>query len=120
MPDDWEIDNFGSLTNSAGHAVDDWDGDGFSDLHEYLAGTSPTNSGSRLALTSSALGLSTNELVFTWQAVTGKTYMIISASNLSQTSWMTNAMDIIGAEPSCVHTVTTDQATMYYRIQLQD
>jgi hypothetical protein len=120
MPDDWEIDNFGSLTNSTGSLDDDQDGDGFSDLHEYLAGTSPTNSGSRLALTSGALSMSTNEMVFTWQAVTGKTYMIISASNLYQTSWMTNAMDIIGAEPSCVHTVVTDQVQMYYRVKLQE
>ena len=41
LPDDWEMARFGNLTTA--DATSDFDGDGKSDLAEYLAGTSPTN-----------------------------------------------------------------------------
>ena len=41
LPDDWELAQFGNLTTA--NATSDTDGDGTSDLAEYLAGTSPTN-----------------------------------------------------------------------------
>jgi parallel beta-helix repeat protein len=40
LPDDWEIDNFGDLNESA---IDDYDDDGFTNLEEYIAGTDPTD-----------------------------------------------------------------------------
>ena len=40
MPDDWEIAHFGNITISDG--TGDFDGDGFTDLQEYLNGTDPT------------------------------------------------------------------------------
>ncbi len=39
MDDQWELDNFGSLDRDG---TDDYDGDGISDLNEYLNGTDPT------------------------------------------------------------------------------
>jgi len=54
IPDQWELDNFGSLTNV--NASSDWDGDGFIDLHEFLAGTEPTNSASYLFVDNSLVG----------------------------------------------------------------
>ncbi len=41
LPDDWEVFHFGNLT--AANATGDFDGDGSSDLAEYLAGTFPKN-----------------------------------------------------------------------------
>lgn len=43
LPDSWELANFGSLTNSAST---DFDGDGSSNLQEFLNGTNPANSNS--------------------------------------------------------------------------
>jgi uncharacterized repeat protein (TIGR02543 family) len=45
MADSWELANFGSFTN---YATGDFDGDGASNLTEFLDGTSPTNSASAL------------------------------------------------------------------------
>jgi hypothetical protein len=43
VPDSWELTFFGNLTNSA---TTDFDGDGSSNLQEYLNGTDPANSNS--------------------------------------------------------------------------
>ena len=41
LPDNWENSRFGNLTTA--NATTDFDGDGSSDLSEYLAGSSPTD-----------------------------------------------------------------------------
>ncbi|MBA4386927.1 MAG: hypothetical protein C0404_03035 [Verrucomicrobia bacterium] len=41
MSDDWELTYFGATNALKGGASDDWDGDGLSNLKEYLAGSSP-------------------------------------------------------------------------------
>ncbi len=43
MPDAWETLNFGGDSVAGGGATNDWDGDGYPNLAEYTAGTSPTN-----------------------------------------------------------------------------
>ena len=43
MPDSWELANFGSVTSNP---TGDFDGDGVSNLDEFLDGTNPTNSAS--------------------------------------------------------------------------
>jgi len=45
LGDSWELANFGSLTN---YAAGDFDGDGVSNLQEFLDGTTPTDSSSVL------------------------------------------------------------------------
>jgi hypothetical protein len=46
MPDSWEMQYFGNLSRNG---TGDFDGDGVSDLNEYLAGTDPANASSLLA-----------------------------------------------------------------------
>ena len=41
VPDDWEVFHFGNVTTA--NATSDFDRDGFSDLSEYVAGTSPVS-----------------------------------------------------------------------------
>ncbi|MFO1491636.1 MAG: hypothetical protein U1F87_12145 [Kiritimatiellia bacterium] len=48
LPDDWELQNFTSLTAQDGD--NDPDADGQDNLFEFVAGTQPTNSTSRLTL----------------------------------------------------------------------
>ncbi len=48
IPDTWEMQYFGNLLQPANG---DFDGDGFSNLQEYLADTNPTNSNSSLRIT---------------------------------------------------------------------
>ena len=79
MPDSWEIGYFGSITNVS--ARTDWDGDGFPDVSEYLAGTQPTNRLSGLFL--NAPGASTGiEHLVRWDSVAGKRYRVLRSTNL--------------------------------------
>jgi len=49
IPDEWEIEYFGSLEVSSG--TSDYDEDGVSDIHEYIADTDPTDSSDYLSVT---------------------------------------------------------------------
>jgi hypothetical protein len=48
--DFWECQNFGGTNMAAGAASADWDGDGFNNRAEFLAGTDPTSSNSVLVV----------------------------------------------------------------------
>jgi hypothetical protein len=89
IPDWWMIEYFGHPTGQAGdlsRAQDDADGDGMNNLQEFLAGTIPTNPNSLLALSIAADGTRTN-LLLGWNAVSGKNYQVLSATNLSNPVW---------------------------------
>jgi len=60
ISDDWENTYLGGTNAALGGAMEDRDGDGFSNLHEYIAGTNPTNAASLLKL-GSRLGLTTGQ-----------------------------------------------------------
>jgi len=119
MNDGWEIRYFGGITNSAGNVTDDWDGDGFIDLHEFLAATDPTNGASLMAFTGAAETGTNGLFALRWQAVTGKTYRVLSRGSLGQGTWDTNAVGIEGVSPECVHTVSVDSAEAFFRVELE-
>lgn len=79
LPDAWEIGNYGALTNAS--AGTDWDGDGFSDGHEYQAGTQPTNRDSGLFLKEPLAPAQAAHLV-RWDSVAGKRYRVLRSTNL--------------------------------------
>jgi hypothetical protein len=78
MPDSWEMDN-GFDKNNPADAGQDSDGDGMTNLEEYLAGTDPRAGGSVLAL-SASLNAGVVELRFT--AVAGHRYTILYCNAL--------------------------------------
>src|SRR5947208_15602856 len=83
MDDDWEMAYFGTLARDGGG---DFDGDGQTDLQEFLAGTDPTNSGSVLrVLTLTSLGGGGARLI--WSAAPGKTYRVQFKDNLDEAGW---------------------------------
>jgi hypothetical protein len=78
IPDSWRLSYFGSYNPSTGtkhHAADDADGDGFSNLEEYLLGSNPTNKASNLRITSFGTGS------IQWQAKGYEVYELLSSSN---------------------------------------
>jgi Tol biopolymer transport system component len=89
IPDWWMIQYFGHPTGQAGDlslAQDDADGDGMSNLQEYLAGTDPTVPTSFLALNIAPVVPGTSA-VLQWTAAPGKTYQLLSTTNLSNDVW---------------------------------
>jgi hypothetical protein len=78
IPDAWRLAYFGSSNPAVGlkhHAADDADGDGYSNLQEYLFGSSPADRASNLRIT--AFGLSTLQ----WQAKGYEVYELKSSSD---------------------------------------
>jgi hypothetical protein len=80
MPDGWESTNSFN-PEFAGDAQLDADGDGQSNLGEFLAGTDPRDGASRLAV--STFSRSETTMSLTWSSVPGKSYIIQTCDDLS-------------------------------------
>lgn len=118
MPDYWEVLYFRSSDVSAGGRTEDWDEDGLCDLDEYLAGTSPTDPNSVLALTS-AEKAAVAGLVLRWQSSAGKYYTIEQADDLL-TGFAPGTTGIAATPPINVHTVALNQASArFYRVVVE-
>jgi len=81
LPDFWE-NQFGlradSSTGDDGPDGDP-DGDGFTNLQEYLAGTNPRDSNSLLRISR----LITGPQIISWQSVPGKSYQVLSTPDIT-------------------------------------
>jgi Tol biopolymer transport system component len=90
IPDWWRIEYFGHATGQAGdfsRAQDDADGDGMNNLKEFLAGTVPADPFSVLTL-HGVLDATRTNVVLNWTAASGKSYQILSATNLNNAPWI--------------------------------
>lgn len=116
IDDAWELAHFGSLTNATSES--DYDGDGFLDLHEYLAGTQPTNPASLLVATAvtNSPGAGT---IIVWQSASNRAYAIERAADAAA-AFAAIATNLPAVPPLNVYTdsVTTN-ASGVYRIRLQ-
>ncbi|HMP90981.1 MAG TPA: S8 family peptidase [Kiritimatiellia bacterium] len=116
IPDEWELFYFGSITNINQNS--DWDGDGFIDLHEYLAGTDPTDIASFLHVDDSMMDAD-GGIVIQWPGVTGKFYSLSRATNLMEPVYEWIATNLPGIVPMNLHTDTAPvEAGATYRIEL--
>jgi hypothetical protein len=86
LPDAWELQYFSSVNDPQAAPNADPDGDGFTNLQEYIAGTSPIDGGSYLKIDSATTAGSTATIHFT--AVAGKTYTVLYRTNLVTSSWL--------------------------------
>jgi hypothetical protein len=98
MDDTWETAYFGGPNVEKGGALEDFDGDGSCNYAEYRAGTNPTNDLSRLQFESAVLSPSEAALVLEWQSATGRSYSLLSATNLAS-GWSTQQMGIAATPP---------------------
>ena len=83
LPDTWQIQYFGSIGSPQATPGADPDGDGFSNLQEYLAGTDPTNVNSYLKLDS--IQVDQGRIAIQFTAMAGRTYSILYNASLEST-----------------------------------
>jgi len=117
MDDAWEIQHFGSTNASAGGPSDDDDGDGFVDLHEFVAGTDPTNPASLFMLTAVSNQGATVALYF--DTVTGRFYQVIWESNLLSQGWPILETNIVGDGSAHEVSDPAPPAQRFYRIKVR-
>ena len=120
----WQIQYFGSTTNSAAAASVDADGDGQNNLAEFLAGSDPTNNASTLRITS--ITKQGADVLIIWTMGTGKTNALQVTSGNPGGGYATNGFADIFGVTNTVGTTTnyldiggaTNSPARYYRVRL--
>jgi hypothetical protein len=124
IPDNWMMQYFGHATGQASDlslAQDDADGDGVSNLAEYLAGTNPKDAHSYLSITGIGVG-GTNGVQITWGSASNKLYSLQRAVALSGGLGFTNiAEHILSTPPENVYldATTTNSPSLFYRVRVE-
>jgi YD repeat-containing protein len=121
IPDSWMIQHFGHPTGLASdhsRAQDDADGDGMSNLMEYLAGTDPRDPASVLVITSAAMIGSDVRVSF--KSVAGKQYLLEWSYDLSIGTWVSTGQSVMGTGgiTQATNTVGALQSKRFYHIRL--
>jgi hypothetical protein len=119
IPDEWMQHYFGHLTgqaNDASRAQDDADGDGVSNLEEYLAGTDPTAPASFFQL--QITPLSAGQTSLTWLAMPGRSYQVQYKDDLSDPFWQVAAGAASFKGNRGAFTVPVSEPYRFYRIVL--
>jgi hypothetical protein len=118
LPDWWMLQYFGHTTGDASdnsRAQDDADGDGMSNLQEYLTGTNPRDSASVFRLQIAAM-ISTNTMALTWISVPGGSYQIQYKDNLTDPVWLNlSGNPTVTGNQGC-YMMPASQSSRYYRI----
>jgi Tol biopolymer transport system component len=119
IPDLWMTHFFGHPTAEAGdqsRPQDDADGDGASNLQEYLAGTDPTDPGSVFRAQITTAVFPGNTVTLSWPVIPGKNYHLQFKTNLSESVWLDSSANfsIIGAQGYV--TVPSDSRCSFYRV----
>ncbi len=110
---------YGMDPYSAANAALDEDGDTFSALQEFVAGTSPIDGNNFHAVTSVVVGATSP--VVSWNAVTGRTYQVLVSTNLlGAPAWTTLPpfTNVSGNGPVSV-TDTSGVSFQLYRIDVR-
>lgn len=116
MPDVWEL-AFDLNPANAADAMLDGDGDGFSNVAEYWAGTDPWNASSHFRITQGQL---TPVLRVQFEGVSGRMYRLQSSSNLMNAAWSNVAerLSQSNALQWLEHT-NAPYAPRYYRLAIE-
>lgn len=87
IPDSWRLRYFGTANNLLSQGTADADGDGFNNLHEYIAGTDPLDKNSNLRVGNSLEANQAGDCAIHWPSVFGKQYVIERSANLFAPAW---------------------------------
>lgn len=119
IPDTWRLRTFGTVSNMLSAADLDPDGDGLSNMQEYLAGTNPMDASSPLRAINPKKHTQ-NGFVLQWHSAANKQYTIECSPTMAGTNWTTIATGLLGdgtlqefVDESATNT------TRFYRVRLQ-
>ncbi len=122
LPDLWQFHYFGCVTCPNAAPTADPDGDGQSNLAEFLAGTDPTDSASSFHIT--AIAREGNSLRVTWTCGAGRTNMLQTAAGSLTNTFVDLPPQIVLSGAGVVATnrldigAATNAAAGYYRVRL--
>ena len=120
MPNTWEMLYFGGNTN--GNPVVDSDGDGFSNLKEYIADTHPLDPLSYFHATQKAVQKEGGgvDLIIGWDAAEGREYSVREESNLLMGDF-SNVLQSGINYPVNAYTTAVDQAqaARFYKVDVK-
>lgn len=118
MPDSWEIQYFGRLTNAT--LTSDADHDGLPDCREYLAGTDPTNAMSCIIFNEGGISVVAGYgVVLRWYSGEGMCYGVWRSTNLFA-GFVPVDTNVAATPPMNFFSDTLQQdVPAYYRIKLR-
>jgi len=122
ISDEWKSHFFGSPLDPEVSEHADSDGDGATNLSEYLAGTHPRKSGSKLELSrpevKNAGGV--DQVHLRWQTVRGRSYAVEVTSSLSRPDWRVVVDNDEGdGEIHETQTAPSLSSGLFYRVRLK-
>ena len=115
--DDWERHFFNSLTVASADGTD-YDENGFSDRDEFLAGTDPMDSQSRLVI-SELVHLGEGRFEVSWQSAANRTYTLLYKTDIAQTAWTPLETGIPSTPPKNQRILEPGVSSGFYRIQVE-
>jgi subtilisin family serine protease len=118
LPDWWETERFGNLARTG---AEDTDGDGFTNLSEFLAASDPTSGSSRLAFSDfqPAIGSGENQVTLAFPTVPYRRYQVEWSDTL-QPPW-TLLGAVVTGNGSLLQVMDTNGAPKrFYRLSLLD
>jgi hypothetical protein len=118
MDDAWEVLCFGGTGVARSGPREDFDDDGSCNYDEYRAGTNPTNATSKLAITRVVSAPAPAGLVLNWASQTGRSYSILSSTNLFG-AWNTHQMGVPATAPDNVYTTPGIPSKGYWRVRVE-
>ncbi|HUL50970.1 MAG TPA: hypothetical protein VLU94_00150, partial [Candidatus Nitrosotalea sp.] len=117
MDDAWEVEHFGTLDRDG---TGDFDGDGATDLFEFLTGTDPTNALSVFRVEIISVTGSGQSPAMTWSMVPGKFYHVQFKDDLSNPAWqeLQGNVTLVGGRGYATDLVPAN-GQRFYRVLLE-
>ena len=120
LPDSWQVLYFSNAMSPDANPSLDFDGDGMTNLQEYLAGTDPTDPLSLLNITSFSVASAEQAFQLAFPSLLNRYYQIQRTADLMDPEWLgfTNAVFGTGATLPLAGPTSADAPAMFYRVHL--